>query len=91
LGTLVFYIWNPSSYMVTIKVIYFYQRTQSFMLAWNTSLFIIICCKRRLKEAFWSWCITMWRIWLQLFLPWNFLLTSMNISKIWWVWVKCVT
>jgi hypothetical protein len=33
----------------------------------------------------------MWRIWLQLFLPWNFLLTSMNISKIWWVWVKCVT
>ncbi len=91
LGTLVFYIWNPLSFMVTIEVIYFYQRTQSFMLSWNISLFIIIWCKRRLKEALLSWCIAMWRIQLQLFWPRNFLLTSMNISNIWWVWVKCVT
>ncbi len=52
LGALVFHKWNPWSYMMTIKIIYLYQRTQFFMFTQNISGFIIIWCKRNQKKSF---------------------------------------
>jgi hypothetical protein len=50
-NALVFHRWNPLSYVMTIKVVYLYQKTQYFMLA-TISRFIIIWCKNILNFFF---------------------------------------
>ncbi len=64
-NALVFHRWNPLSYVMTIKVVYLYHKTQYFMLA-TISRFIIIWCKNILNFYLLSWCITTQKIWLQI-------------------------
>ncbi len=54
-------------YMMIIKTVYLYQRTQSFKLTQNISKFIIIQWERRLKKTLLSWSNVTRRIWLQNF------------------------
>ncbi len=84
LGTLVFYRWNPSSYMMTIEVVYFFIKEPCPIFHACMKHIFIIWCKRRLREALLSWCIAN-------VLTKDILLMKMNISNIRWVWVKCVT
>ncbi len=88
INALVFHRWNPLSYMMTIKIVYIYQKPQYFMLAWNILRFIIIWCKNILNFFLLSWCIATHKIWLQIFWWKDFLLTNMNIFNTWWVWLS---
>jgi len=87
-NALVFHKWNPLSYVMTIKLVYLYQKTQIFMFAWSISRFIIIWCENILKFILLSWCIATQKIWLQIYWPMDFLLTNMNIFYTWWVWLN---
>jgi hypothetical protein len=41
--------------MMTVKVVYVYKKTQSFVFTLNVSRFIISWCKTRLKKVLLSW------------------------------------
>jgi hypothetical protein len=65
---------------------------------WQSKLHIFISTKHikihhhlvqeKLQKALLNRCITTWKIWLQIFWPRNFMLTSMNIFNTWWVWLN---
>jgi hypothetical protein len=73
------HIWWESKLYIFIK-----EHNRS-LLTLSISRFINSWCERRLKNVLLSWCIATQRIWLQIFRPRHFLLTSMNIG---WVWLS---